>query len=72
MAGYATGTANDTEEEEEEENEDGNRKQLETPPIGGSRAREKESAARARSERAGDLAEYATGIANNPEEEEEE
>ena len=41
MAGYVTGTANDPEEEEEEKNSEGNRKQLATNPIGGSRGWEK-------------------------------
>ena len=36
------------------------------------RARTKESAARARSQRASTMAEYTTGTSNNPEEEEEE
>ena len=36
MARYATETANNTKEEEEEENSDGNSKQPETNPIGGS------------------------------------
>ena len=60
MARYNTGTENDPEEEEEEENLEGNHKQPATNPIGGSRGWEKESAARARSERAGNLAGYAT------------
>ena len=72
MSGYKTGTSNNTEEEEEEKNVEGNRKQPVTNPIGGSLSWEKESAARARSERAGNLSEYATGLANEPEEEEEE
>ena len=37
MAGYKTVTENDPKEEEEEENLEGNCKQLETNPIGGSR-----------------------------------
>ena len=53
MAGYKTKTENDHEEEEEEENSEGNRKQLATNPIGGSRGWEKEIAARARSEKGG-------------------
>ena len=71
MAGYATGTENDPKEEEEEENLEGNRKQPATNPIGGSHGWEKESAARASSERAGNLVGYATGLGNEPEEEEE-
>ena len=70
MAGYATGTANEPKEEEEEENAEGNRKQLATNPIGGSHGWAKESAARARPERAGNLDGYATGIGNNPKEDE--
>ena len=70
MEGYATGTANDPKEEEEEENPEGNSKHLATNPIGGSRGWEKESAARACSERAGNLARYATGIANDLKEKE--
>ena len=74
MAGYATGTSKDPEEEEEEEEEnlEENRKQPETNPIRVSRGWEKEITARARSERAGNLAGYAIGLANNPKEEEEE
>ena len=72
MAGYATGIANDLEEEEEEENLEGNCKQPETNHIGGSRGWEKEIAVRARLERAGKLAGYATGLANDPKEDEEE
>ena len=71
MAGYKTGTTKNTEGEEEEENSEGNCKQPATNLIGESRGWEKESAARARPERAGNLAGYATGIANEPEEEEE-
>ena len=69
---YKTRTAKDPEEEEEEENSEGNHKQTATNPIGGSHGWEKESAARSHSERAGKLAEYETGISNEPEEEEEE
>ena len=72
MAGYATGTSNKPKEEEEEENAEGNRKQPATNPIGGSHSWAKESATRARSERAGNLAGYATGIENYPEGGEEE
>ena len=72
MTGYKTRTAKNPEEEEEEENSEGNRKQPATNPIGGSRGWEKENTARERSERAGKLAGYATGLANKPEEEEEE
>ena len=72
MAGYRTGTENDPEEEEEEENSEGNRKQPETNPIGGSHGWEKEIVARACSEKRGNLAGYATGLSNEPEEEEEE
>ena len=72
MARYKTGTENYPEEEEEEEKLEGNCKQPETNPIGGSRGWEKESAVRARSERAGNLAGYETGLSNEPEEEEEE
>ena len=53
MAGYATGTANNTTEEEEEENAEGNRNQPARNPVGGSHGWAKESTARARSERAG-------------------
>ena len=67
MAGYKTGTAKDPEEEEEEENLEGNLKQPATNPIGGSCGWEKESVARACSERAGNLAGYATGLSNKPE-----
>ena len=70
MDGYKTRTANDPEEEEEEENLEGNHKQPATNPIGVSHSWEKESAARARSERVGNLDGYATGISNKPEEEE--
>ena len=66
MAGYRTGTENDTEEEEKEENLEGNCKHPETNPIGGSRGWEKESAVRARLERGGSLARHATGISNKP------
>ena len=51
---------------------EGNRKQLATNPIRENRGWEKEIAATARSERAGNLARYATGLSNEPEEEEEE
>ena len=71
MDGYATGTANDPEEEEEGENLEGNLKQPATNPIGGSRSWEKENATRERSERAGNLDGYATGLTNKPAEEEE-
>ena len=60
MAGYATETTNDPEEEEEEENLDRNCKQPATNTIGGSCGWEKEITVRARSERAGNLAGYAT------------
>ena len=63
MAGYTMGIANNPGEEEEEENLEGNRKQPETNPIGGSRGCEKEIVAKARSERVGNLAGYATGLA---------
>ena len=66
MAGYVTGTSNEPKEEEEEENKEGNPKQPATNPIGGSRSWEKESAARAHSERAGNLAGNTTGLANKP------
>ena len=72
MVEYKTGRENNPEEEEEEGNLEGNRKQPETDPIGGSRSWEKESAARALSEKAEDLDGYATGRTNEPEEEEEE
>ena len=49
-----------------------NCKQPETKPIWVSRSWEKESAARALSERAGNLAGYATGLSKEIEEEEEE
>ena len=71
MAGYATGTANEPEEEEKEENAEWNTKQRETNSIGGSHSWEKECAARERLERVGNLAGYATGLVNEPEEEEE-
>ena len=70
MAGYATGTANEPEEEEEEENAEGNCKQLARNPVMGSHGWEKESATRTCSERAGKLDRYATGMANNPKEDE--
>ena len=41
MSRYVTGTANDPKEDEEEENSEGNRKQPETKPKGGSRGWEK-------------------------------
>ena len=41
-----------------------------TNPVRESHSWAKESAARARSERAGNLARYATGIANEPKEDE--
>ena len=68
MAGYATVTANYPEEEEEEENAEVNCKQPARNPVGGIHGREKESAARARSQRAGNLDGYATGITNKLEE----
>ena len=43
MDGYKTGTSNNPEEEKEEENLEGNRKQPETNPIGGSRGWEKKA-----------------------------
>ena len=67
MAVYKTRIENDPKEEEEEENLEGNCKQPATNPIGGSRVWEKEILARARSERVGNLAGYATGLANDPE-----
>ena len=72
MDGYATITANDPEEEEEEENAEGNYKQPERNPVGGSHGWAKESAVRAHSQRAENLNGYATGMANEPEEDEEE
>ena len=69
MAVYETGTANDPKEEEEEGISEGNRKQPEMNPIGGSHGWGKQIVARVRSERAGNLAMYATGIANKTEEE---
>ena len=69
MTGYKTGTGNDPKEEEEEENSEGDHKQPETNPIGGSRGWGKERSTRARSERAQKLAGYATGLSNEPEEE---
>ena len=71
MAGYATVTMNEP-KEEEEENVEGNCKQPERNPVGGSHVWEKEIVARACSERAGNLARYTTGMANEPEEDEEE
>ena len=41
MAWYVMGTANDPKEDEEEKNSEGNRKQLATNPIGGSRGWDK-------------------------------
>ena len=56
MAVYNNGTSSDPEEEEEEKNSEGDSKQPETNPIGGNHGWEKESAARACSERVGNLA----------------
>ena len=72
MARAKNGTENNPEEEEEEENLERNRKQPETNPIGGSCGWEKERVARARSEKRRNLDGYATGLSNEPEEEEEE
>ena len=72
MAGYATGAENDPGKEEEEENAEGNCKRQATNPIGGSSGWEKEIVTMARSERAVNLARYATGLANEPREEKEE
>ena len=58
--------------EEEEENPEGNCKQTTKNPIRGIHGWEKESAARSRLERAGNLAGYATGLLKEPKEEEEE
>ena len=68
MAGYTTGMANNPGEEEEDENAEGNCKQPETNHVGVNHCWGKESAGRARSERAGKLAGYATGIANEVQE----
>ena len=70
MAGYATVTSNKPEEQEEEENTEGNFNHPEMNPIRGSRGREKENAARVRPERAGNLAQYATGLAKKPKQDE--
>ena len=72
MAGYATGTANDPKEEGEEENAAGNRNQPARNSIGGSHGLAKESMTRASSQRVGNLDGYATGMANEPVEDEEE
>ena len=72
MAGYKTGTEKYPKEEEEDENLEGNLKQPETNPIRGSCSWEKESEARARSEKGGNLDGYATGLLNELEEDEEE
>ena len=72
MARCVTGTANDPKEEDYEENSEGSHNQPETNPIGGSHGWGKEIRVRARSEMAGNLAGYATGIANDPKKEEEE
>ena len=72
MAGYVTLTANNPKEKGEEENTEGNRKQPAKKHVGGSHSWAKESAARARSQRVGNLARYATGIAKDPGEDEEE
>ena len=72
MAGYTMGTANDPKEQEEEENEEGNCKQPARNPEGGSHGWEKESAARAHLQRAGNLDGYVTGMANKTDEYEEE
>ena len=72
MSGYTTRTSNKPKEEEEEENTEGNQKQPAMNPIGGSHGWAKERVERARSERAGNLAGYATGLANDPEKDEEE
>ena len=71
MARYNTGTGNNPGEEEGKVKSEGNCKQSGTKPIGRSRGWEKESAARARSERVGNLYGYARRISNKPEEEEE-
>ena len=55
MTRYTTGKAKNPEEEEGKENLEGNCKQLLTNPIGGSRGWEKESVARSRLERVGNL-----------------
>ena len=72
LAGYATGMANDPKEDKEEENMAGNCKQPARNPVGGSHGWAEESVTRACSQRAGNLARYATGTANDPEEDEEE
>ena len=67
LDGYVTGTANEPEDDEEEGNAAGNRKQTGRNPVGGSNDWAEESAARACSQRVGNLDGYATGTANYPE-----
>ena len=50
----------------------GNRKQTTRNPIGGSHGWTKERDSRAHSQKAGNLAGYVTGVANDPKEEEDE
>ena len=72
MVGYATEKVKDPKEKEEEESTEGNHKHPARNPVGGSHSWEKESAARARSQRSKNMAGYATGMTNKPEEDEEE
>ena len=67
LAGYAVGTANEPKEDKEEENASGNCKKPARNPVGGSHGWEEESAARAHLQMAGNLAIYATGTENDPE-----
>ena len=72
LAVYETAVANKPKEDEEEENAAENRKQPERYPIRGSQGWAKDRAAGARSQRAGKLAGYATWMANDLKEEDDE
>ena len=72
MVGYSTGTAKDYKEEEEEEKFGRESQAAGDKPYRGKSRLGKENAARACSERVGNLAVYATGISNKPEEEKKE
>ena len=72
MVGYGTEKVKDPKEKEEEESTEGNHKHPARNPVGGSHSWEKESAARARSQRSKNMAGYATGMTNEPKEDEEE
>ena len=72
LAGYATGTANNPEEDKEEENAEGNHKQPARNPVGISHGWAEYNAAKACSQRTGNLSGYATVTTNDPEEDEEE